>query len=128
MNGSTAKGGAQPPSVSLQGDSQSANTTPQQNVTTRHNCSGVTQITSLLETMYIDSDDEERQQSGDEADNATEQLQELYLRAESLYDHLREAVDSTPIRENGLRPAVEAAATGANEYTDEGLHRFDQAI
>lgn len=99
-----------------------------QNVTTRHNCSRVPQITILLETMYIDSSDEERQQSGDEADNATEQLQELCLRTESLEDHLREAVDSTPNREDGLRAAVEAAATGANEYTDERLHRFDQAV
>lgn len=100
---------------------------PHPHVTVRHNHSGVTEVTSLLQSMYLHSE-EEQHQSGDEGDYESKQLQELHAKIEALENRHKEAVDSLLNREEGLRVAIEAAAQGAKDYADENLQRFEQAV
>lgn len=100
---------------------------PHPHVTLRHNRSGVTEITSLLQSMYLHSE-EEQHQSGDEGEYESEQFQELHAKIETLEIRLKESVDSLLNREEGLRVAIEAVAQGAREYAEGILQKFEQAV
>ncbi len=122
------KGSAQPLVDETQDPNTSGNDNPRRHVTTRCNRSGVTKITTLLETMYLEDDGEKQNQSEFEVDGMADQLQELHFKIEALENRLKEAVDSTLNREDGLRAVMEAVAKQAMEYTDESLQKFDLAV
>ena len=101
---------------------------PHRHVTTRHNRSGVAEITTLLETMYLEEGVEDQLQVSDDGEDMAGLLQELHLKIEALEDRLKQAVDSALNREDGLRAAIEAVAKQVNEHTDERLQKMDQAV
>ena len=105
---------------------------PYRHVTTRLNQSGVAEVTSRLESMYLDPSDQGHQQLDEEEDGEAlalrEQLQDLHLRIDTLENRLKEAVDSTLNREEGLRAASGAMAEAAKGYVDARLQGLDRAI
>ena len=100
-------------------------------VTCRHNRNDRSDVTSMLESMYLDPQDEDQHQSDDSDTGAigvAEQLQHIHLRIESFENRFREAADSTLNREEGLRAAIDAMARESKEYIDMRLQRLDQTL
>lgn len=128
MDGGTDEEGAgalidifQDPNISDKAD-------PHRHVTIRPNRSGVAEITTLLETMYLEEGAEDQLQVSDDGEDMAGLLQELHLKIEALEDRQKQAVDSALNREDGLRAAIEAVAKQVNEHTDERLQKMDQAV
>ncbi|XP_077053567.1 uncharacterized protein LOC143704722 [Siphateles boraxobius] len=106
---------------------------PYRHITTRHNQSGVTEITTLLDSLYLDPPGEQQQPLRDEYEDAegvsmVEQIQELRLKVDTLENQLKDSIDSTLNREEGLRAAIDTMVNEAKEYVDSKLQRFDQVV
>ena len=104
---------------------------PYRHVTDRLNRSGVSELTTRLESLYLEheeGDDQREEEEEDAVDTVAEQLQELQLRMGALEIQQREAAESTLNREEGLRTAIEAVAKQAKEYIDAKLQEMDQVV
>lgn len=110
----------------------STETDPPRHVTTRLNRSSMAELSSLLESMYLDTPREDQQPTEDfediEAVSFVQQLQDQQLKIDALENRLKEAVDSTLNREEGLRTAIDAMAKEAKLYIDARLERFEQVV
>lgn len=95
----------------IQKPTPSAETDPHRRVTTRLNRSGMAELTSLLESMYVETPQEDQQPAEDfedvEAVSFVQQLQDQQLKVEALENRLKEAVDSTLNQEEGLKVAID---------------------
>ncbi|KAK7895603.1 hypothetical protein WMY93_020928 [Mugilogobius chulae] len=105
---------------------------PYRHVNTRQNQSGVAELTSQLEAMYINEEGQaavEAEEGNDEdVKIVMEQLETLKLSVDGLEARLNEAVDSTLNREDGLRAAMDRMAGEIKEYVDAKLQHFDEVV
>jgi len=106
---------------------------PYCHITDRHNRSGISEVTSMLDSLYLDPLGEEQHPPQDEEEDAeavsmVEQIQELQLTVETLENRLKDTIDSTVNRVEGLRSAMETMVKETKKYVDIKLQRFDQAV
>lgn len=118
-----------PPSIELAQDLEtSIPESPHCHVTIKHECNSFSEITILLESTYLQSQEEGKQPSDDgEEVECVQQLQELQGRVVAMEQRHKEAMDSLLNREDGLRAAIEAVAEVVRDYTDNRLQRFERA-
>uniref|UniRef100_A0A672GM52 Retrotransposon gag domain-containing protein n=1 Tax=Salarias fasciatus TaxID=181472 RepID=A0A672GM52_SALFA len=106
---------------------------PFRHVTVRSKECRVSELTSQLESMYLQEPDqnsvhEEDEESSVESSAVMEQLQGLQEAVDSLGTRLKEAVDSTLCREEGLRAAMAKLGEELKEYVDASLQRMDRVV
>lgn len=86
-----------------------------------------------MTSLYLDPPGEEQRPLLDEDEDAegismVEQIQELQLKMETLENRLKDTIDSTLNREEGLRASIETMVKEAKECVDIKLQRFDQVL
>lgn len=84
-----------------------------------------------MTSLYLDPRGEEQRPLLDEdaeGISMVEQIQELQLKMETLENRLKDTIDSTLNREEGLRASIETMVKEAKECVDIKLQRFDQVL
>ncbi len=107
-------------------------TDPGRHVTTRRDWGAVSELTSLLKSLYLESRVEDSRPAEEAEDAAlaglAQRIQELQLCVDDLDLRLREAVDSTLNQEKGLRVAIQSVGKESKEYVDLKLQKHDQIV
>lgn len=116
-----------------QGDSQAPNADAHRHVTIRAERSVVSEVSSLLEGLYLNDPEEAEEQQAEEGEDdeacaLEEQLEELKSRMSVLEERQRQAIDSTLNREEGVRASIDKLSQDVKEYVDSRIKSLDQAI
>ncbi|KAL6461592.1 hypothetical protein MHYP_G00297360 [Metynnis hypsauchen] len=113
-------------------------TRPTQHVTQRQPRGNITEVSSLLEQLYLDDpkssvgqhddDDDEDVDVSNELSLLGERLLKLTERVGVLEARIKDVVDSSLSREEGLRETVDKLSVNMKEYIDERFNHLDRSI
>ncbi|KAL6477524.1 hypothetical protein MHYP_G00133590 [Metynnis hypsauchen] len=111
---------------------------PTQHITQRQPRGGITEVSSLLEQLYLDDpkssvgqhedDDDEDVDVSNELSLLGERLLKLTERVGVLEARIKDVVDSSLSREEGLRETVDKLSVNMKEYIDERFSHLDRTI